>query len=93
MCINDDKFEMFSSLSDVFSDSDTDIKQIKEIITAHLINLHTSFNTRFEDFPGKNLRRIRSPFSFNINKINLENLKIKEKHIDLSSEKNLRIRF
>jgi hypothetical protein len=41
----------------MFSDNDMDIKQMKEIITDHLINVlvQTSFNTRFEDFPQKKL--------------------------------------
>lgn len=88
-----DKFEILSSLSKVFSDNDTDIKQTKEIITTHLINLQTSFNTRFDDSSGKNLNGYEVRFLLIWMKEIKRNLKIKEKHIDLSSEKSLRIRI
>jgi len=91
--IDDDKFEMFSCLSEFLSDNDVDINMIKEIITTHLISLQTNFNARFEDFPEESLGWIRNPFHFNINEIKLGNLKISEELIDLSSDENLRIRF
>jgi hypothetical protein len=91
--IDDDKFEMFSYLSEFFSDNDVDINMIKEIITAHLISLQTNFNAWFEDFPEESLGWTRNPFHFNINKIKLGNLKISEKLIDLSLDENLRVRF
>lgn len=50
MYTNDDRFEMFSCISQFVTDNGMDIKPIKQIITDHLIHLQTSFNTRFEDF-------------------------------------------
>jgi len=89
--IEDDKFEMFSCLSGFLGDNDVNISMIKEIIITHLISLQTIFNARFEGFPEERLSWIRNPFHFNINEIKLENLKISEELIDLSSDENLRI--
>jgi len=91
--IDDDKFEMFSCLSEFLSDNDVDINMIKEIITTHLISLGINFNARLEDLPEENLGWIRNPFHFNTNEIKLGNLKLSEELIDLSSDENLRTRF
>jgi len=53
--IDDEKFEMFSCLSEFLSDNDVNINMIKEIITTHQVSLQTNFNTRFEDFPEESL--------------------------------------
>jgi len=76
--IKNDKFEIFSCLLEFLTDNDVDIKQIKNFITAYLINLQISINRRFEE-------------KIHINEINAEHLKIREKLVDFSSDENLRI--
>lgn len=64
------------------------IKPIKEIKT-NLIWLQTSFNTRFKNFPEKNLGWIKNQFSFNTDEINKGNFKTSEELIELSSDENV----